>query len=106
MSLSVCQTVCDVSVCVSLSASLHISLLVTHLLSLPLSQISLLSTFALPLLMAGHMIQMRINQPSQGESEAEKGERLAIEALQSIRAVARNAFEEQLLRELVALAEK
>ena len=62
-------------------------------------QISLLSTFGLPLLMMGHMIQMRINQPSKGETEAEKGERLAIEALQSVRAVARNAFEEQLLRE-------
>jgi len=61
--------------------------------------ISLLSTLALPLLMLGHMIQMRINQPSKGETDAEKGERLAIESLQSIRAVARNAFEEQLLRE-------
>ena len=62
-------------------------------------QISLLSTFALALLMTGHMIQMRINQPTKDETEAEKGEHLAIEALQSVRAVARNAFEEQLLGE-------
>ena len=52
--------------------------------------------------MTGHMIQMRINQPSKGETPAEKGEHLAIEALQSVRAIARNAFEEQLLKEYVS----